>query len=66
MSESKFPRGWDAKRVQDLIDHYDAQTEDEEAAEIEEGLEAEDVTWIAVPKALVGKIQALIAREQSA
>lgn len=31
----RFPMGWDADRVRSLIAHYDAQTEDEQAAEIE-------------------------------
>jgi len=66
MSEPKFPRGWDAERVQKVIDHYENQTEEEEAAEIEAALEKEGTTWIAVPSALVDKVRALIAREQGA
>ena len=66
MSEQKFPPGWDAKRVQDVIGHYDSQTEDEQAQEIEDALDKEGVTWIAIPTALVDKVRALIAREQGA
>ena len=66
MSEQKFPPGWDEKRVQDVIAHYDAQTEDEQAQEIEDALEQEGITWIAIPSALVDKVRALIAREQGA
>jgi hypothetical protein len=65
MIEQRFPRGWDEKRVRELIDHYESQTEDEEAAEIEEALDNAEVTWIAVPKSLVDKVQALIACEQN-
>ena len=66
MNEQQFPPGWDASRVQKVIDHYDAQTEDDEAQEIEDALEQEGVTWIAIPTALVDKVRALIAREQGA
>jgi len=66
MSEPRLPKGWDAARVQKVIDHYDAQSEDEEAQEIEDALEQEGVTWIAIPSALVDKVRALIAREQGA
>ena len=31
----KFPAGWDDASMRDLITHYDAQNEDEQAAEIE-------------------------------
>ena len=29
MKQSKFPRNWDEKRVQQVIAHYEKQTEDE-------------------------------------
>ena len=47
MDQNKYPAGWDAKRVQKIIAHYDAQTQDEEAQEIEDAIgqdkECEDV-----------------------
>ena len=66
MTDQKFPAGWDEKRVREVIDHYESQTEDEQAQEIEDALANEGVTMIAVPKALVDKVRALIAREQGA
>lgn len=66
MKEQKFPPGWDEKRVKDLIDHYENQSEDEEFAEIEESLEAEDITLMAIPSELVPEVRALLARKQSA
>ena len=50
MSEKQsFPAGWDNQRVRDVIAHYESQTEDEQAAEIEEALETDGVTMMAVP-----------------
>jgi hypothetical protein len=66
MSEQKFPPGWDEKRVKDLIAHYEGQTEDEEFADIEAAREAEDITLMAIPTALVPEVRALLARKESA
>ena len=66
MQEQRFPPGWDAQRVADLIAHYDAQTEDDEAQEIEDALLEDGVTWMAIPIELVDKVRALIARERRA
>lgn len=66
MSQQIFPPGWDDKRVRQVIEHYDAQTEDEEAEEIEAALHRDSITMVAVPNALVDKVRALIAREQGA
>jgi hypothetical protein len=66
MKEQTFPPGWDEKRIQELIAHYENQTEDEEFAEIEAAREAEDVTLMAIPTELVPEVRALLARKQSA
>jgi len=66
MSQQKFPPGWDEERVRDVIAHYEGQSEDEQFAEIEAALEAEDVTMIAVPTELAPEVRALISGKQSA
>jgi hypothetical protein len=67
MSEKhSFPAGWDENRVRDVLAHYEGQTEDEQAAEIEAALEADDVTMMAVPVELADEVRALIARKRSA
>jgi len=66
MSQQKFPPGWDEERVRDVLAHYEQQSEDEQFAEIEAALEAEDVTMIAVPTELAPEVRALISRKQSA
>ena len=37
MNKQHFPPGWDEQRAQELIAHYENQTEDEESAGIEAG-----------------------------
>ncbi len=66
MREPKYPPGWDEERVRQVIAHYDAQTEDEQFAEIEAAREAKHVTLIAVPTELVPDVRALLAQKQSA
>ena len=62
MSKQKFPPGWDEKRVKELIEHYENQTEDEEFADIEAARDAEDITLMAIPTELVPEVRALLAR----
>lgn len=66
MTKQNFPAGWDERRVQEVIAHYENQTEDEEFAEIESALEAKDTTLMAIPTALVPEVRALLARRHSA
>ncbi len=37
MPQSRFPEGWDDKRVREVLQHYETQTEDEAVAEDEAG-----------------------------
>lgn len=62
MIEQCFPPGWDEARVQQVLVHYEAQTEDEQFADIEEAQESDGVTMIAVPTEFTDAVRALIAR----
>jgi hypothetical protein len=64
--KQKFPPGWDEKSVKEVIAHYENQTEDEEAAEIEAALKAENITLMDIPTEMVPKVRALLARKRSA
>ena len=59
-----FPRGWDEKRVKEVIAYYDNQTEDEELAEYEAAMKIEGESVMLVPTELVPDIRRLIARRQ--
>ena len=62
MSKQEFPSGWDEKRVQELIAHYEGQTEEEEFADIEAARAEENVTLMAIPAELVPAVRALLDR----
>ena len=66
MKKQKFPPGWNEKRVKEVIAHYENQTEDEESAEIEAALKAENTTLMDIPTELVPKVRALLAAKRSA
>jgi len=65
-SKQKLPRGWTEKKVRDLIDYYENQTEEEQAAEHEAAYRAADQTMMAIPHELVPEVRKLIARRQGA
>jgi hypothetical protein len=58
----RYPKGWDAKRVAEVLDYYEHQTDEEGAAEIERALAAEEQAILFVPKRLVPAIKKLVAQ----
>ncbi len=67
MSESRFPEGWDAERVEGLIDYYESLSEDEEVAEDEAGVaEQSGRTVITIPEELLPAVRQLLAGYKSA
>ena len=58
-ARQEFPPGWNEKKVRAVIAHYDQQTEDEAAAEIETAPDASE-TWMSVPTELVEAVARLI------
>ena len=66
MNKQKYPVGWDEERVRKLAEHYDNQTEDEQAAEIEAALTAENQSVMVVPTELVPEIVKLINKKRPA
>jgi hypothetical protein len=62
-AKQKFPPGWTAQKVQAVIAHYDRQTDEEGAAEIE-GAPQVTETWMSVPTELVGVVTRLIEQHE--
>lgn len=63
--KQKYPPGWDQKRVQEVIDYYENQTDEQRLAEIEAARKAKNITMMAVPTDLVPKVRALIAKNEA-
>ena len=62
MKQSKFPPNWDEKRVQEVLAHYESQSEDEAVAEDEAAYENPSQTTMELPNDLVSKVRELIAK----
>ena len=67
MSEPRFPAGWDAARVQRLIDQHESLSEDELAAEDEAAVEERPgQAVVTVPDELLPAIRQLLASHKIA
>ena len=64
MKQSKFPPGWDEERVRRVLEHCEAQTEEEAVAEDEGTWEEPDQTVMEIPRRLVPLVRELIAKHQ--
>lgn len=63
MKSQKFPPGWDAARVREVLAHYETQSELEAVAEDEAAAQDPSETLMAVPNDLVPKVRKLIAKQ---
>ena len=61
--QSKFPRGWDEKRVKRILEHYETQSEDEAVAEDEAAYEDTNQTFMEIPNELIPVVRELIAKK---
>ena len=62
---NRLPPGWDDQRIRRVLEHYDAQTDEEALAEDEERFEAPGHVVMEVPAELVAQIRELIAKRRS-
>jgi hypothetical protein len=65
MTPNQFPPGWDERKVQEILAHYEGQTEDEAVAEAEAAFDDEGNTLMVVPHELVPAVRQLIAKHQA-
>lgn len=59
---NRYPKGLDRKKVQELIDYYENQSDDEAIAEAEAAYRDKATTMMQIPNRLVPKIRKLIAK----
>jgi hypothetical protein len=62
MKTNRFPPGWDEERVRRVLEHYEAQSEEEAVAEDEAAHEDSSQTFMEIPNTLVSKVRELIAK----
>lgn len=66
MKENKFPAGWDGERIKNVLEHYEAQSEDEAVAEDEAAWADSTQTVMEIPNDLVPAVRELIAKHRAA
>jgi len=65
MNQVRYPAGWDAERVRRVLEHYEAQSDEEAVAEDEAAYEATTHTAMEVPVELVPAVRELIAKRRA-
>lgn len=64
MTETRFPKGWDEARVHAVLEHYEAQSDEEAVAEDEAAYESTTHTAMEIPVDLVPKVRELDASDR--
>jgi len=65
VKQSKFPPGWDEQRVRQVIEHYEAQSDEEAVAEDEAAYESTTHTAMEIPVDLVPAVRELLANRRA-
>jgi hypothetical protein len=65
MKANRFPQGWNEERVQNLIAHYEGQSDAEAIAEDEAALEDPTQAVMLVPRGLVPAVRRLLAKHEA-
>lgn len=65
MKQPRFPQGWDEERVRRVLEHYEAQSDEEALAEDEAAYESTTHTAMEVPVDLVPQIRELLAKRRA-
>ncbi|CAK0754652.1 conserved hypothetical protein [Gammaproteobacteria bacterium] len=65
MNQSKFPPGWDDRRIQSVIAHYETQNEEDAVTEDTAITRDQTQTIMEIPTGLVSVVRELIAQYQS-
>jgi hypothetical protein len=65
MREPEYPLGWDEERVRRVLEHYEAQADEEAVAEDEAAYEATTHTAMEVPVELAPAVREMIANQRA-
>jgi hypothetical protein len=65
MKQATFPKGWDEERVRRVLEHYEAQSDEEAVAEDEAAYESTTHTAMDIPVELVSQVRELLAKTRA-
>jgi hypothetical protein len=66
MRKQRFPKGWDEEKVRQVLAHYEAQTDEQAAAEDTSALKKSRQTLVQVPTELMPVIREILAQHGTA
>ena len=58
-----YPPGWDNERVQQMLEHYESQSDEDAAREDDVAMDATTETVMVIPNELVPAVRALISKQ---
>lgn len=64
MKKTTLPKGWDDKRIRNVLSHYEAQTEEDAVVEDEAAFKDKSRTTMKVPVRLVPVVREIIVRDE--
>ncbi|HZQ09549.1 MAG TPA: hypothetical protein VFD70_23430 [Anaerolineae bacterium] len=62
MKKNQFPKGWDEKRIQRVLAHYEKQSADEAAIEDDQAFNRKEGVVVEVPRELMPLIREILAQ----
>jgi hypothetical protein len=65
VKQPTFPEGWDEERVRRVLEHYEAQSDEEAVAEDEAAYESTTHTAMEIPVELVPQVRELLAKKRA-
>jgi hypothetical protein len=65
MKKEPLPEGWTEEKVEEILRHYESQTDEEAMAEDEAAWRSPDESFIQVPNELLPAVRALIAHYEA-
>lgn len=65
MKQTRFPPGWNEERVRRVLEHYEAQSDEEAVAEDETAYDSTTHTTMEIPVDLVPQVRELLARRRA-
>ncbi|MPY89476.1 MAG: hypothetical protein GEU99_16305 [Luteitalea sp.] len=65
MKQTRFPKGWNGERVRRVLEHYEAQSDEEATAEDDVAYESTTHTAMEIPVDLVPQVRELLAKRRA-
>ncbi len=59
---NRYPKGWNAKKVAEVIAHYERQSDDEAIAEVDAAYRKRKTALVEVPIKLLPRVRRILAR----